>query len=167
RLDLVARGEERADLRLDAPDAARPRRSGESHAGAQPRGDRLSVASDIQGQGADVLFERGLLLELFDHRGKRAGEDADLVLGIAGKPDVLEVPDAHFLGALDEASDGPRDPPRQKEGKDERDREGSQSDADLNGLNRVEGPKLFGAAAQGDRRADELVRRRANGKEIG
>src|SRR5439155_16377790 len=69
RLDVVAAGEERADLRLvlrrHAPAGGR---------GRAPR-EQSFFSADRDGERGHVLLERRLLLQLLEHRLERARED--------------------------------------------------------------------------------------------
>ncbi len=150
RRDLVAGREERPDARP----RERPRRGVRRRDARRERlaARRVLVAADAR----DHLLERGLLLELADHRGERAGERADLAAARLGQRHV-EVPLADRRGAARELLEGPRDAPSHRERDGQRDEERDGADPQERVANPLEGGRLLLARSRDDERAERLA----------
>ena len=87
-------------------------------------------------------------------------------LDSTGRSGASRLPTRTCSVARDEPADRPGDPARQEEGEDERDDQRREAHEDLRVLDLPEGRELPLAAAQRDRRADELVGGGADRQEV-
>ena len=108
RLDVIAAGEESADLRLVG--GGRSGRRGRRGAS----GEQGLFTAERDRQRRDVLFERRFLFQLLEHGPEGARENPDLVVRL-DRDLGLEISDPHRLGRANQPIHRPGDPPREHE----------------------------------------------------
>ncbi len=104
------------------------------------------------------LLERGLLLQLAEHRAKRPGERADLVAARLRQLHV-EIPFADLGRALRELRERTRDAPAHREGDREREQEREPAHEKQRVADPPECGRLLVARARDDEGSERLVRR--------